>query len=616
VLNDRYLTVLQMLGLVAQQQALTDLPMMPGRRADWEYAQQRAAELQIWGAIDSDQLKGRARYSATEQALELNAAWQSASGLSVDMRRQTLDLRLQLLAQRDQAAAVAFYRSHPDVAWSAPSCAALAGALLAQHNPREAEHWYREALRLQPQADDVLGWQQGLAYALMESGQYRAARTQMDALLAATPRMEADARFGGVAFNADFQSVAVQRAMFAAWMADTSSGQEQLESLLENSPYASDLRQGMAGVALLRGWPRQAGAMYRRLQVDQAPDQDVNTSLGLVDVALETQSFRLADSLLGQLEQDYPGVPSVGDRRQRWRVLTGPEFTMSAGHDLGGVQGANEQNAWDSLTRLYSAPIGAWRVFAQHQLQTGDFTSVDPVQQGRYETLGVGAQYRASWAHGEFGVLNEIEGRGRQGGFAGLDWTPDDRWILGGRYEQNSAALPLAARLADIGGNLGQLSAVYRHSDDVSLSLTVSQLNMSDGNRRQSITAGWDQRLFAGPVYQLELNSLIEASRNDDIDAAQYFNPSQDLGVSVTAMNDWVLWHSYDNSLHQRLGITSGRYHQQGFGSGRLWALTLEQQLDLSQRFSLTYGFTRSAHPYDGSTNFGNRVYLNVDWHF
>jgi len=616
VLNDRYLTVLQALGLVAQQQSVIPAPMPAGRKADWEYAQQRAGELAVWGAIDADQLKGVARYAATDQALALNAPWLSASGLRPEMRQQTLDLRMQLLAQRDAAAAVAFYRNHPDLAWSAASSAALAGALLTMHAPLEAERWYRTALRLQPQADDALNWQLGLAYALLESGQYRAARRHLVSMQAATPRQKPDPLERRPVFNPDFQAVMAQQAMFMAWMSDPLAGQRQLEALLDNSPYATDLRQGLANIALLRGWPRLAGSMFRRLQVDQAPDSDANTSLGLVDVALETQSFDRANSMLTQLEQDLPGVPSVRERRQRWQALTGPELTVQAGHDLGGVQGSNERNAWDSQTRLYGPASGSWRVFAEHLLQTADFTSVDPAQQGRYETLGVGGQYRSPWAHGEFGVVGEVEGRGRQGGFAGIDWTPDDHWTLGTRYEQNSAQLPLIARLDDIGGNLLQGSVQYRYSDALSMSLTVSQLNMSDGNRRQSASVGVDQRLIAGPGYQLSLETQVEASRNDVIDNARYFNPSKDLGLSVTAMNDWTLWRAYERSWHQRAGLTVGRYQQQGFGSDQLWSLKLEQVLDWSQRFSVTYGLTRTAHPYDGSTSIGNRVYLNLDWRF
>ncbi|VEB43812.1 poly-beta-1,6 N-acetyl-D-glucosamine export porin PgaA [Chromobacterium violaceum] len=72
----------------------------------------------------------------------------------------------------------------------------------------------------------------------------------------------------------------------------------------------------------------------------------------------------------------------------------------------------------------------------------------------------------------------------------------------------------------------------------------------------------------------------------------------------------------YDDSLHQRLGLTVGQYRQQGFGSGAVWGFYVEQEWRWSPRGGLTYGFARNRHPYDGAADIGNRIYVRLEWRF
>ncbi|TDR76624.1 poly-beta-1,6 N-acetyl-D-glucosamine export porin PgaA [Paludibacterium purpuratum] len=618
VLNDAYMTVLEALGLVAQQQTLAAAaPMRPGRSPAKEAAFNRSVELGLWGKIQAGQEQGLARHAQTDQALALNAAWLAAPDLNDDMRRQGLDLRVQLLAQRLQwRQAVDLYRQHAALAWSAPAQAAVAGAMLALRQPREAEGLYRAALAQAPQAEDAIEWQIGLAYALLESGQYRHARQFMSGLLASVPRDQIDSANGLPTFNPDYQTVAYHQAMMTAYLEGNADAAHQLDDLLADAPYDNVLRQGQGENQLLRGWPRQAGETFRRIQVDQQPESARTAVLGQADVALELMEFGQAGQILNALATEQPDGTELQERQLRLADALRPQLVVESGHDMGGNQGVADQNAWDSLTRVYSQAFGHWRLFGQHQLQTADFTNVTPTQQARYETLGMGGQHRGQYGTGEFGLFSEIDGRDRQGGFAGYDWTPDDRWTLGLRFEQNSAEVPLPAHLDNVAGNLLRGSLQYRPNDDNQWLLQASQLDFSDGNRRQSFALSWDRHWLTGPLWQLGTLAAVATSHNQQVAQAMYFNPLKDLETSLTVTNDWTLWRWYDSSWHQRLGLTRGRYYQATDGTDNLWGLSVEQSWQWGHGNSLTYGLTRSSHPYDGSQSLNNRAYLNLDWRF
>ena len=113
----------------------------------------------------------------------------------------------------------------------------------------------------------------------------------------------------------------------------------------------------------------------------------------------------------------------------------------------------------------------------------------------------MGAQWRDERGSGEVGFTGQIAGGRRAGGFAGYDWTPDDYWTLGARFELNSADAPLKGRLDDVRGNKAQLSLQYRADDYHSYGLQAETLSLSDGNLRRAASANWEERWISGPRY-------------------------------------------------------------------------------------------------------------------
>ncbi|KMN34165.1 hypothetical protein VI26_14325 [Chromobacterium sp. LK1] len=575
----------------------------------------RAATLSRWGRIQENQDSGPGRHAQTEAALDLNRALAARAGVAgTSFADLATDDRVQMLQQRGWSQqAIALDQERADRAWSPYARAALADAYLNLRQPRRAAELYRSALRDAPRVDEALDWRIGLVYALLESGQYAACRQELVALRADTPRLKTDQASGRRVFNPDFQRVALLEAMVNAYQDDTRTGWRQLNALLDEAPFNTELRQNQGSLALLRGWPRQARGMFTRLKVDE-PDQRAEVAAGQAAAAMDVFEFDRADRQLEKLRELDVDTGETRQLRQRARNERRPELVVDAGRDLSGGQGAGEQNAWESSERLYSSPFGHWRLFGLHQIQRASY--VDAAMASRFEVLGMGAQWRDERGSGEFGFTGQIAGGGRAGGFAGYDWTPDDYWTLGARFELNSADAPLKGRLDDVRGNKAQLSLQYRADDYRSYGLQAETLSLSDGNLRRAASANWEERWISGPRYKLNTILSLAASGNDSVASARYFNPRADGEASVTALQEWRLWGDYDNTWHQRLGLTLGRYTQRDYGSGGVWGLLLEQEWRWNTRGSLRYGFTRVRHPYDGKPDIGNKVYLNLDWRF
>ncbi len=573
----------------------------------------RIATLSRWGRVQESLQNGMERHAQTDAALAQNQQWLDAlPATETRFTTLALDDRLQMLTQRGRFAdTLQLYQAHPGLPWSPYARAAVADAYLAQRQPELAAALYRAALQAKPAADEALDWRSGLVYALLESNDFAGVRAELAAMRAATPRVRSNAA-GQRSFNPDYQRVMLLDAMLAAYQDQTRAAWLQVEQLLRDAPFNAELRQNQAALALLRGWPRRAGDIYRRLQVDDPASLEARA--GLASVALDTWEYPQAAALLGELRQQRPDWKELDRLQRSYDWSQRPELTVEAGRDLSGGQGSSEQNAWDTLSRLYSAAVGHWRLFAQHQLQRASY--VDQPEPARYESGGLGLQYRSVQGSGEFGVLAGLDGQSQAGAFAGYNWTPDDRWSLGARYEQNSADTPLKARLSQIRGNKAELHAGYRVDDYRQFSLQLSQLSLSDGNLRQSLGGGWTERWYSGPLYKLDSTLWLAASHNRDTPSALYFNPQSDSEADLTITQDWRLWGRYDNSLHQRLGLTVGTYQQQGYGSGGVWGLMLEQEWRWGERASLRYGYSRVRHPYDGKADFGSKVYLNIDWRF
>lgn len=621
VLNAQYRSVLATLEMIDTQRSLLSRPALPGQDPAWSLDQQQGQQAIEWAKVRADLDEIREMQQMLDKALEQNARWLNTPGHTPAMQARTIDIRLQLLQQRGRSEEVVrLFEQNPQLPYTANGYGAVAASYLVLKQPEKAATQFQAALSRARHDDPKVEWQIGLAYAQLESGKYKAASKTIADAKNATPRTMADPLTGNRRFNPDYMSLSYHQAMITAFLGDVKGAQAQMDSLLDQAPFASETRIGMSQIALLLESPTTTKAMLKRLAVDDGPEKNWDVMVGQVEADLARQDFKQARTLLDELEtmpvDSAENRLKLSEQQEQYRALMGPELVVDAGHDLGSSQGTSMHNAYDSQTRLYSATYNNLRVFAQHQFQTADFTSTTGVgtDKVRFETAGLGLQYRSQYGTGEIGGFSQLDGHAMQGGFAGFDWTVNDNWMLGLRYEKNSMATPLEARQSGVYANLLLGKVEYKRDDLTTVEFEASQMDFTDTNRRQGFALTLNQALIKGPIYQL--NGILEAStnHNDVLDTANYYSPHRDLDVNLTLMNDITLWRYYDNSFHQRIGISGGRYYETAFGSKNTWAYTIEQVWDFKKGGEIRYGFSRSMHPYDGVSDGSNRIYLFLDW--
>jgi hypothetical protein len=89
-------------------------------------------------------------------------------------------------------------------------------------------------------------------------------------------------------------SLAYHQAMITAFLGDVKGAQAQMDSLLDQAPFASETRIGMSQIALLLESPTTTKAMLKRLAVDDGPEKNWDVMVGQVEADLARQDFKQA----------------------------------------------------------------------------------------------------------------------------------------------------------------------------------------------------------------------------------------------------------------------------------------------------------------------------------
>ncbi|MCW3478667.1 poly-beta-1,6 N-acetyl-D-glucosamine export porin PgaA [Neisseriaceae bacterium JH1-16] len=603
-----------LLRLGAPQSA--SLSLKQGRLLDQDLSNQveldRIAYASRWGDAEERSEQGEARYKTIDKALVDSKA--VGSQLPVDATRQQMTAladRLVLLQQRNRSReAIQLYEAQPSGTLPPYAEAAVADAYLNSEQPGRAIELYQHALASTPTKEAPIDWRLGLVNAYVDAGQADNAEKAMEQLKADTPRIRYDVPSKQNRYNPDYGQAMQADAMLQAYYNRTVLAQQKLDSMLDEAPHNAGLRSNHGALALLRGQPREAVGIYTRVLVDE-PDY-TDAKIGLAGAQIDSHDFAAAEKSVAAANAAAPERKSTQKLNQEWHWQNRPELVVDWGKDLSGTRGTDQSKEWSVETRLYSAPIDYnWRIFARAYDSRASF---DDAPDARRDTAGAGVEYRSARLSAEAALTTATDGSGRVGGFVAGAWTPDDHLSVGLRHEEDTDAIPIKGRLTDVHGRNTAAELAYRVDDTRQFNATANTIAMSDGNRRNALSASWTERWYAGPTYRLDTILSAEASQNRDIPSVQYFNPQSDNQVGLTALQDWLLWRNGDTTLNHRLGLYLGSYYQQGFGSGTSWLAYYEQEWAWASRASLRYGFARNSHPYDGGNDAGNRVYMNLDW--
>jgi biofilm PGA synthesis protein PgaA len=575
-------------------------------------AADRTAHHIRWGAITADTGRGTERFAGIDRALADSEAagmraLDPAAGLSSTERQLALD-RIGALRERFRMRdAVALYEAMAVRPTGVPAYATsdAASAYLYLEQPEKARDLYRQALAADPANPDT---QIGLFYALAESEDHQEALAQIKRTAAATPVYIDAWSPATIRENPAYARVQSARAMAPLFANRPGEAWERLSTLSGRAPYHMEVRTDYASSMRARGWPRAAEEELRWIL---AVDPDNSGALGeRAGALLEMRDYRNARSALAAAQAVAAEDGRVVRAARLLQVHEMRELIVdgTSGRSGGGPLGTRD---YALEARLYSSPLADnYRFFAHTYNAEARYNN----GVGQINRAGAGLEYRSPlWiASGE--LAHDLDDS-HTGAAASVAYTPSDYWTFRGAYATRSNETPLQARLAGVNARLGSVEAVWRAHESRSASLSLAQMDFSDGNRRDSVLARWTERVVAGPVYQLEITGALYAS-NNSLAGAPYFNPSRDFSPTVEFANQWIQWRRYTREFRHRVVVGLGSYQQQGFGTGPVASIRYEQEWDADDRLALRYGIGRTQHPYDGVRTTRDFLYASLNWRF
>jgi biofilm PGA synthesis protein PgaA len=475
---------------------------------------------------------------------------------------------------------------------------------LYQRRPTEAVAHYERTLAVAPEHFEAAI---GRFYALLEDERWQDAVDHIDALLGSS----ANDRWQGL-------SAAVTAAMARAYGDRGAQAQRRLEALERIAPLDTGLHQALATVYRWRGWSRRAtDELAYALALDP---EHVASRILLGHLLLDDGRYAEARHALSALRDRAPGnvhVERLGDELDASRGW-GIDVRFEQGSSAGAARETPESGG---TLEIRGAALGlGLRPVIGLEWSGGEFPEGELRRQGAALRLvrNVG---RSS---GSLGLrLDQVQpGSALAGqhfehddlGWAGsLGYRLSETTRIDGGFEQASRDVPIRGRRLGIEGTQTWAQFGWRPSDVASLSLRLSSLDLSDGNRREGALVLGERRVSVTPRLALTPGFELYASRGEAI-ATPYFNPLRDASMVGSLAIEHVLSRRYERSLRQRLSVSLGSYWQEDFGGELMFSVRYEHRWQRRPWRDLGYGIGFARRPYDGQQEERFWLFLSLGW--
>src|SRR5688572_27970689 len=440
-----------------------------------------------------------------------------------------------------------------------PIDAAGADALLAQRRPEEARRAYSQLLLSHPGNKALLV---GRFYAEIESEDFAAAFATADEL--GDPVLAEQARhYAGIDTE--------------AWA--------RIAPLAQAAPVPAYIRAAAASIAAARGWGQRAHAELL-VAAGEAPN-DVGIAVTLAGSLIRRRELDAARAIESRLVASHGAHPAIARLTDDLRIFGSAAFEASVrGRQESGGGASAPGPGYEVTTRVHSAPLAS----AFRLLAGVDHAAAEPPE-GRAERTreGAGIEWRGTNASLEAAGWSNAGDTARSGYALAASWQPSDAWSLAADYERYAWETPLRASLHGITADGGGVGAGYSWSESRAAWIGARAHRFTDGNHRRQVRAAWSERIVERPSFSLTLRPEIYRSSNTRADAP-YFNPRDDLSVSLAADVRHILWRRYEQVLRHRVVARAGLYRQEGYPDGWVGGVSYEQAWQRDAWIELRWG--------------------------
>lgn len=557
------------------------------------------------------------RFSVADRALagyeRLLQAWQLQPEAAGDVRRARIDRLGALVARRQMQKAIDEYHQLSAGGAEVPAYARrwVASAYLYLHQPEQAVALYQSVRREGEIGMLTRREQDNLFYAHAEAEQAEEARQQSAEYAAITPYY---LRIYGSPVpqpNDRWLSARQMQVQAAVLNDDLPLAQQRAEKLAQTAPANQSLQTDLAGVLLMRGWPRQAEALLKRAESLEPRNQALESQQA--QTALALQEWHQADLLADDVLARQPESRSAQRLDRLRNVHRYYQLRINAEHGIDSdspVSGANDFSL-DAL--LYGPPIEEnWRLFSGLAFADSEY------REGKALNRSVrgGVEYRArdNWA--ELELNGQRYGSGTKTGLRLAGWHDlSDRWRVGGSAERLMRNAPLRALRDGVTVDGGSLFARWRQSERREWQATLSPSWFSDGNRRLEWSLAGKERLFTAARYSLDFTPSLSGSSNSKTDGA-YYSPSRDLSLVPGVTLDHLLYRHYQTEWRQQVEVGAGRYWQQGQQAGAVTRVSYGQRVRWNDVLDSGVTLSWDKRPYDGVREKNLSVSFDMNYRF
>ncbi|PMR78658.1 poly-beta-1,6 N-acetyl-D-glucosamine export porin PgaA [Halomonas urumqiensis] len=491
---------------------------------------------------------------------------------------------------------------------------ARAEALYGVGRPADSVAIYRELIEVNPaqaHADDE-PLNAPLFYAYADLRAFDSAKHVLDDWKSQEPATRWDFTGTQRLGNPNHEQILQLEMLLEAWRGGLDAAQVRLDELLQRAPASASLWKTQGDVYRWRGWPRKAEETYRRAEQLSAPDNRDGARQAILMSRLDRGQWRgTVDAIERHLEQGLPSVDRDSlERDLRERRAGG--LTVSGEAGSGSGSGTQSSRDWRYEARLES-PRGddGGRFFARRIGIFGEY-----LEQGlyaAYNTIGYELPlYPAtlSLSAGQGAQLNDEPVL-----WGELNYAFNDHWSATFNAEWNTAQTPLRALNDGFSADLYQTSLNYHRDESGGGAISLTMLDIDDGNQRRSLTGNWRETLYQYDAWRVQAAVYAGTSKNDDVEAS-YFNPQSDISLGGELNVEHSLPIGYRQSFVQGVTLGTGRYWQQDEDAANTWQIGYHHRWELSPRLHLQYGVGRSKSIYDGDAEFDNVFSIGLDWRF
>ena len=526
-------------------------------------------------------------------------------------KRALFDLTVTLAEEEKYQECLDLYQTLQEKEFQIPPWVeqARAKSLLALGRSKEALALYQEIVKKHPTFQAHMG----LFYSLVEERRWKEAEKVLEKLAViiaqeeAQEQKEREKNFHGNHENFHDHKVAqatstpapnwkklrlaIEKGWLLAYQDRLKEAQEYLEDLKEKAPAANGVRTALGHVYLWRGWPRRARV---ELGIAHTRDpEDINTQTGLAYTLNQIGQKEEAREIAKKLKEKHPENTHVRRLYEDLLLEERPEvfinFNFSADDD-----GANE---WSWLTETSLSLNLYTRLFAYFLWQESELDRED--LDDAYKRVGLGL--RRDGGDWDFGgeISGDVRGKDKIGVKFWFTHYFDDQWILAAEYDSFSTDVPLRARDKDVSVSDLSVRLTYRESEWQQFSLRGSFRDFSDGNERYSLLAIYEHGLFIKENWMSKGQVEVYCSHGTKDDTI-YFNPENDLSISLTHVLQYTHYRYYDHYLLHRVVTSIGIYDQESYAVEAIGRVRLEEELGISTKKALYWSAEVARHVYDG----------------